>query len=561
MRSKLIAAITAGIVSASTVAPSLASDSMAVGENGYKVLEPLFTVGETINGYTPPGILDGLGATRIDKKTVRVLSNHELLNFRGYPYTVNGDVELTGARISYFDIDIKSKKVVNAGLAYDTVYDADGNVRSDNSFLAMAGSDFGFSGFSRFCSSALFEKGQYGLKDTIYFTGEEDGGFFNSVGGGVWALDVKNNDFWHVPDLGRGAWENLTLLNTGRKGTVAVLLADDTSPFDFDEDGEREASPLYLYIGKKNPYGDFLERNGLRGGKLHVFVPFNGAKTPLDFNTKGSLKGKWVEVDNSRDMSKAGTGGRTGYDDFGYPTQGNLFLQSKALGAFGFSRPEDVSTNPYFGKQAVLASTGVDTYAIDEESGNGADTFGTLYTVTTNFYSKKALVRILYDGDADPSRALRSPDNLDWSPDGFIYVQEDEAEEDTASGDEVLFGNGAANPNEASIVRVSPYFGKVKRVASVDRSVVLDPTTTGTPVDVDAGDAGEWETSGILDVSKLFYKRPGSLFIFNVQAHGIEDQEEENPDSRINDDDLVEGGQLLFLSKKKRQYGYGYWKY
>ena len=77
------------------------------------------------------------------------------------------------------------------------------------------------------------------------------------------------------------------------------------------------------------------------------------------------------------------------------------------------------------------------------------------------------------------------------------------------------------------------------------------PTTTGTPFDTDAGAAGEWESSGILDVSTLFGEEPGTLFVFDVQAHGIEDQTDVNPDSRINDDDLVEGGQLLFLHARE----------
>ena len=42
--------------------------------------------------------------------------------------------------------------------------------------------------------------------------------------------------------------------------------------------------------------------------------------------------------------------------------------------------------------------------------------------------------------------------------------------------------------------------------------------------------------------------KKGSLFLFNVQAHGIEDQDDFNADSRIVDGDLVEGGQLLFLT-------------
>ena len=47
-------------------------DPMLKGLDGYTVLDPLLTIGETINGYTPPGILDGLGAYKINGNTVRV---------------------------------------------------------------------------------------------------------------------------------------------------------------------------------------------------------------------------------------------------------------------------------------------------------------------------------------------------------------------------------------------------------------------------------------------------------------------------------------------------------
>ena len=63
-----------------------------------------------------------------------------------------------------------------------------------------------------------------------------------------------------------------------------------------------------------------------------------------------------------------------------------------------------------------------------------------------------------------------------------------------------------------------------------------------------AGSAGEWESSGIVDVSSLFGEDAGTLFLFDVQAHGIEDQDDFNADSRLVDGDLVEGGQLLFLN-------------
>ncbi|MBV2090745.1 MAG: PhoX family protein [Candidatus Thiodiazotropha sp. (ex Ctena orbiculata)] len=547
---------------------AVADESMAMGVNGYQVSKPILTVGETISDtsgafnpsvmgdYTPPGVLDGLGAYELDDETVRVFANHELLHFRGYGYEVSdgsgGSFSMTGARVSYIDIDKESKMIVDSGLAYNTIYDANGEVAKDISFLAND-----LSGFSRFCSAQLVEAGQFGksrrgfkkgLEDTIFFTGEEDGGFFNAVGGAEWALDVETGDLWQVPDMGRGAWENITEIKTGNRKQVAFLLADDTSPFDFDG-GEDEAAPLYLYVGEKDPEGDFLARNGLRGGKLYVWVSDTGETSPLDFNGKGSLKGTWVEIDNSPSGIPS-EDGSTGYDEYGYPTQGNLWLQAKAVGAFGFSRPEDLATNPRNGREAVLASTGVDTFAVDPATGNGADTFGTVYKIKTNIKKLTAKLTILYDGDADPTRALRSPDNLEWADDGYIYVQEDEAEEDSLTG-EPLFGEGAANPNEAGIVRLHPRKGKTMRVANIDRSVVLDGSipVPSDAVDVDAGFAGEWESSGIVDVSDLFDEDEGTTFLFSVQAHGIEDQDQFNADSRIVDGDLVEGGQLLFLTR------------
>lgn len=542
-------------------------------ENGYSV-DPAFTVGETIKGYTPPGILDGIGAYELNNRTVRILANHELLNFRGNAYAVSdgqgGTFTMTGARISYFDIDKQTFQIKRSGLAYNTIYDANGNVASDTSFLSEPfATNFGggpgdgqeLAGFSRFCSSVLVEAGQFGngsgLVNDIYFAGEEDGGGFNSVGGAEWALDVETGNLWQVPAMGRGAWENITEIDTGTSTHVAFILADDSSPFDADDDGNDEAAPLFLYVGEKKS-GDFLDQNGLRDGDLYVWVANNGNTLPSQFNGNGSSRaGEWVEIDNSQNTSLASQDGSTGFDEYGYASQSTLWTRAEAVGAFGFSRPEDVAFNPDNPSEVVLASTGVDTYDIDPISGNGSDTFGTMYTIDTTFDGNAnptaATTTIIYDGDADPTRALRSPDNLDWADDGLIYIQEDEAEEDTASGDEVLFGTGAANPNEASIVTLDPQTGAINRVGAIDRSVVVDPTISDpfAAVDVDADPDGlpngEWESSGILDVSTLFGQEPGSLFVFDVQAHGIEDQEDVNPSSRLNDDDLVEGGQLLFL--------------
>ncbi|MCB9905155.1 MAG: DUF839 domain-containing protein [Planctomycetes bacterium] len=506
----------------------------------------MLTIGETIGGYTPPGVPDGLGAFALDDDTVRVFMNHERQHSRGYAYSLDdgnvGSFTLTGARVSYVDVDRASLLPVASGLAYDKVFDANGNQASSVSFQPSF-----LSGFSRFCSGSMFEAEQFGagrgLAERAYITGEEDGKASNAVGGAVWAVDPASSAIWQLPDLGRGAWENVAVLDTGSASTVALLLMDDSAPFNAGGDPQNEAAPLYLYVGTKDPLGDFPARNGLRGGSLFVWVAdAPGVSTPADFHASGTEVGSWVQIDNARNLASASETGTTGYDEYGYPTQRTLWLRAEAAGAFGFSRPEDVSTNPFDGTVCALSSTGVDTYV------SGVDTYGTVYSLATDFSDRSADLTIVYDGDADPTRALRSPDNLDWADDGFLYVQEDRAEVTDLSG-VPLFGPGAVNPNEAGIVRIDPATGATARVANIDRSVVIDPTVANplSAVDRLASTPGAWESSGIVDVSTLFGRAAGTLFLFDVQAHGISNQVGLDPSSRISDGDLVQGGQLAFL--------------
>ena len=60
--------------------------------------------------------------------------------------------------------------------------------------------------------------------------------------------------------------------------------------------------------------------------------------------------------------------------------------------------------------------------------------------------------------------------------------------------------------------------------------------------DTDENDLGDWESSGIIDVSALFGESKGSLFLFNVQAHSLRG-------GAIDAEDLVQGGQILFLTQ------------
>lgn len=505
--------------------------AMADGRNGYGT-EPLLTIGDSVEGsgaytgetgpYTPVGIPDGLGATKIDDDTVRVFMNHEI-DEGGASYTVNNGIagvdplSLTGARVSYFDINAETKTIEDGGIAYNKIYGIDGElITSIDQFAETAAG--GADGFSRFCSSSLFEPDPFGpgsgFVDPVYFAGEEvDDGVF-------YALDVTNGEMHAAPMLGRGAWENLTQVDTGNPDQVGLLLGDDTV-----------GNLLYLYVGEKYALGDgsFLDRNGLAQGQLYVWAADDRDLAtgfhidPTTFNAQGeSLNGTFLPIEVF-DASKAGT---DGYDPFGYALQETLQAQGEALGAMEFIRIEDLATNPEDGMKAAFNVTGrSDEY-------DNSDQLGSTMLTAFNFAdpaNPKAELSILYDGDGDPNAALRSPDNIDWADNGYIYAQEDRATD---------LWDTLANQNEASIVRLSPDLSNPDpvRVAEIDRSAVVPAGTT----DAAAGELGGWESSGILDVSELFNKPAGSLFIFDVQAHGIED-------GVIATQELVEGGQLSYL--------------
>jgi hypothetical protein len=142
------------------------------GLNGYKYT-PLFTVGETINNYTPIGILDGIGVIDLGNGTIRALVNHEVRNNQGASYTLNpgtaNQLSVRGARISYFDIDTSSRQIIGSGLAFDKIYDRSYNLITSTSQFELAPT---IGGLDRFCSGAAFGRYSFGqgigFEDNIY---------------------------------------------------------------------------------------------------------------------------------------------------------------------------------------------------------------------------------------------------------------------------------------------------------------------------------------------------------------------------------------------------------
>ncbi|TFU03831.1 PEP-CTERM sorting domain-containing protein [Polymorphobacter arshaanensis] len=94
---------------------------------------------------------------------------------------------------------------------------------------------------------------------------------------------------------------------------------------------------------------------------------------------------------------------------------------------------------------------------------------------------------------------------------------------------------GQPNTHDGSVLVVG-LDGSVSRAAEIVRAA----SPVGA-IDTLPG-LGDWETSGILDVSALFgYAKRGSLFLGNVQAHGLNG-------TGFPAATLAEGGQMFFLS-------------
>ena len=388
---------------------------------------PLFTVGDRVGDYRPPGVLDRAGAFELDRETVRVLTNHELRPGQGFPYTLANGTTLSGARTSYFDIDKRTLEVKASGLAYDNIVNREG--RS----LTSAIMDDGDTGdLRRFCASVFVPAGSYGLVDDIYFTGEE------TTGGQLFALDVANNDLYAVPQAGRAGYESVTLIDTGNPNTIGIVIGDD-----------RQGAPLLFYLGQKNALGDgsFLDHNGLAQGKLYTWVADNGDSTPEDFsNTDESRTGRLVEID-AHNSSAAGT---ENHDSMGYVSQeiqnalsfGSEELGVTGVGAFHFSRPEDLAVNPTNGSQIVLNSNG-------RGGLYPSDDWGTVYIIDFDLSQMTANIYIVYSGDDAGNDQF--PDNIEWASEGYIYVQEDRS---TSNGE-----FGGASGREASIWHARPRSG------------------------------------------------------------------------------------------------------
>lgn len=505
-----------GVVSADTPVPAMLQ---VTPDSGFEV-RVLFTVGDQVGEYQPPGKLDGLAAWRLDNGRLRVLANHEFGSTTGYPYQLANGTQLRGSRISYFDLDPDTLDIVDAGLAFDEIRDRRRRVVTKAAQVSER-EEAGTAGLNALCSAAGYAAGEGGFVDDILFTNEEVSAREDHPhGGSIWALDVAARRLWALPDLGRGSWENVAAVDAP-PGYVALLLSDDI---------EIGRAPLYLYVGRRDPAGDFPAQNGLRDGELYVWVSEQGDRSPQDWNGTGNHRdGRFVSLP-ARDASQAG---EPGYDALGYLDDTTLREAAWARGAFSFSRPEDLHAMPGDAKRLVFSSTGHGKLF-------PADDWGTLYRIDMRLaadrddtVSAAATITILHDADDWGDLGIRSPDNLTWAGDGMVYVQEDKATK------RARFGRDSGV--EASVWRIDPtQADDYQRIAVIDRSVRVPAGVR----DRKAGQFGAWESSGIIDIAPQLQQASPALLL-TVQAHGLRG----GPVGGRGE--LVEGGQLLLLSRKR----------
>jgi hypothetical protein len=545
-------AATPGIGSAGYFTPTMLKEATGGPELS---ISSLLTNGEFTAGlepgspvYAPTGIFDGMGAYDNGDGTYTLLVNSEVAAGRGYQYFLDVKASggtgfdqkiVDGARINQLIIDKDlddnasngyQSAVIGGGLAYDKVVTNDATP-----------------GFDRFCSANLMEANTFGaglgFVDRTYLVGEET----SANGGGIfYALDVAGRSLHQVAGVGKGAWESATLVDTGNTGTVAMLLFDDGSA------APDQGSPLYLWMGAKEAgSSDFLRRNGLAPdqGSLYVWKTDEVANTPagLDSVALGApVAGYWVLVGSGSAVA-SGTGKFATAD-----AQRTYALDT--LGAMQFLRIEDGDVNPLDGSQAAFNTTGGTYSAAGGINTASGDYYGTTYTIDfsgafndngqllTDADNAFTDLRVISDADRLGDNAItgvRSPDNLAWGSDGFLYVQEDKSTfNGTASGQ---FG-----PQEASIWKLNPNDvdsitgAAAERWAQVDRTAV--PTAYGQS-DGNPSQVGNWETSGIIEVSDIFGAAPGSVFLSTVQAHSL-------TNGNIGGDPyLVEGGQIDLIQQ------------
>ena len=547
MRKALLVAVLAGVVVV------FAATAAGRGTPGFKTAqgpmidpvaagvtyEPLITVGDKIGDYMFESIPDGIAIADGRRDTLDVYVNHETSTV---PFPYNG---ATGVGFNDFTNSLVSKlSMTDTGHIKAASY----AITSDQNW-------------QRFCSSFLVTR-QHGFERPLLLTNEEGIDWVNRTGtawpatigspsarqiGAVVAVDEKSGATRPIWGMGRHNHENS--VGIPGYGHPVVLSGDDSFV------SNPAQSQLYSYIAKN---GNAVWKDE---GDLYAFVA-DGVDDYYDFaiGSTASVTGKFVKVPKDIATGRRPDGSDMLAADKGYPPPPNDGTwQRDAVTGAGIDGPQWVlehwgDTQP----EKVFQFVRVEDIAYDRkqsnviyvvDSGRGATTAGgNAFTSSNGRVWKLVLDRndptkvtsfsLLIEGDDKPVKAIdeiHQPDNIESTED-FLLITED-------PGSSQQFPAGSTDPaaTTARLWRHQLETGAMDVVAKVNQSADEGPT------DEDAaarGNWGAWESSGIVDASKLF--GPGA-FLIDVQAGSLVIDEEVRVEGRNTLTYQRDGGQLGLL--------------
>jgi hypothetical protein len=484
----------------------LSSTTMAAGTPGFFTsqpamltpgapgasVKPIISVGDTLpNGYRFEAIPDGIGILPNADETVDVFVNHET-SLVPFPLAANFSTCNTTTCRSDFD---------NAQLSRLKLHQGSAGVLSGKIAISSAAN------YQRFCSSFLADP-SHGFERPILFTNEEASDFVSPPPLPAWpanpsnqrqaglaiALDAKNFKTYEIPGMGRMNHEN-TVVVPGGWDKIVTLTGDDTF--------SAPSSQLYMYTANSDK--DVLADNGTLYGfrvtmKNSVPVnptdPFNGANDYGDIVVGDVLQGQFIPVPRN-----IAIGDQTGLENW-----------SNANNVFQFIRVEDIDhdkNNPrvlYFadtGEPRALPSATTGRLFRAPSGTQGPYPNGRVFKMVLNTSDPTVVdsFSILIDADLGGYNNFGVPHNVDnvGASVNSLMITEDPGGHN----------NFAPNTPGAPTARVWIYnfaTGTLSVAAAVNQSA--DPAAL----------LGNWESSGVLDVSSVF--GPGTWLI-DVQAHSI----------------------------------------
>jgi hypothetical protein len=564
-RSRLLVALTAGMLAALSLGAAAVPVSGANPQHGFKTkqpamlaagpdaplgteIKPILTVGDRIGAYRYESIPDGISWIQSGKNQATVFVNHETSTVP-FPYPV--------AALNDFDNAMASRLTIRNG----------GAVLGASMIIPSS------AGYHRFCSEFLGTTAG-GFSRPILFNNEEGIDWVN-VSGTQWpategAVGAREIGAVVASDVTAAGAPYKTIWGMGRlnhENNVAVpgyghpvLLSGDDS---FNQVAAQ--SQVYAYIAS--------DANAVWNdqGKLYAFVPDEAYASVNDYfdfavNSTASISGKFIEVPKAIATGKDADGNDVTSADFGYPLPPSDGTWQRGPGitsgpgidgpqwvlehwgdlhnVFQFLRIEDIATDkrPGMSNVVYLADSGRGLRPDQSfpgqafRSGNGR-----IWKMVLDPSDPTVVqsLSIFIEGEDNPVKTvgeIHQPDNLETTKNG-LYITEDPGSSNQFDAAQQV--SDAARATPARLWQYKFSGGALGVVAKVDQSADEGPTDVDTPTT--PGRWGEWESTGVVDVSSIF--GPGK-FLINVQAHTLF-VEQQAATSWTN---KREGGQLLLIT-------------